>query len=109
MKVDLTLERDVQRAVVHVLETFGCRVISLRSLHSAKKGRPKQMRGVPDLKVYQRQQRRTFWFEVKRSGEQLSEDQEAFRRIAQECGETYVWGGVHEAQEHLKAIGLLVG
>jgi hypothetical protein len=108
MKIDLTLEVEVQRAVVRVLETFQCHVISFRSLHAAKKTRPSQARGVPDLKVYVPQKRTAFWFECKRPGEVLSEDQRRFKLLAEQCQEAYAWGGVHEAQEQLRKIGLLV-
>lgn len=104
----LERESDIQYSCTKLLEAVGCVVVSFRSLHSAKKARPKQFRGVPDLKVFAPRQRLAFWLELKRPGEVLSEAQRMFKQIAEQCQEGYVVArSVAELQGYLRLRGVI--
>ena len=104
--VDLTLEREIQRAVVELYEGLGCEVIRFSQPGRRGSG-TRQTPGIPDLRIYCARKRRSWWCEIKTPTGRQSPAQALFQLIAEACGEAYVLGGMEANLAHCRAIELL--
>jgi hypothetical protein len=95
-------ERDVQRQVVRLYESFRCIVYS-----TANPRRTFSTPGIPDLLVFSPVASRFWLHEVKAERGRVSDEQRAFEELCGSCGVGHVLGGVEEAKRHLQAIGLM--
>ena len=97
------LEKSVQRDIVTMLEGLGCTV---RRLGGAKR-RTTTAAGLPDLYVFCPRKRCAFWFEVKAAWGRLSPEQQAFRDLCSMCGVIHGMGGMQDARDLCRALGIL--
>lgn len=95
-------EKAEQREVYRLYVALGCEVIWFSQPRATM-----QTPGVPDLKVYCRRKRLTWWHECKAAGGQQSPAQVGFEQLARACGEHYVLGGWDRAVDAVKAFGLV--
>jgi hypothetical protein len=95
-------EKDEQREIVRLYETLGCEIVSFSQPRATM-----QTEGIPDLKVYCRRKRLTWWHEAKAAGGMQSKAQVAFEARARACGEHYVLGGWLAAVVAVRAFGLV--
>lgn len=101
--IEQVLEKDEQREVYRLYVAVGCDVIWFSQPRATM-----QTQGIPDLKVYCRRKRLTWWHETKRPvGGVQSKDQQEFQRRAELCGEHYVLGGWEEAVSTVRKFGLV--
>ena len=102
VNVDLSRETDVQRAVMRVYQAFGCEV---RRFNEGRRTRISE--GWPDLMVFCPQKGLHWAHEVKVPGGLQSSEQTVMEMLARRSGLEYVLGGIHEAQEQLRKVGLI--
>lgn len=102
VKIDLTRETQVQAAVMRVYQAFGCEV---RRFNEGRRTRVSA--GWPDLFVFCRQKTTHWVHEAKALGGKQSPEQSATQELCEACGLPYVLGGIHEAQEQLRLVGLI--
>ena len=102
----MTLERDVERAVIALYRSMGCEVWTL-SWKTRGRAVTTQA-GIPDLWVM-RIGKGGWWQEVKTPGGRQSREQDAFMQQCARAGVPYVLGGVDAAAAHLQAIGVILG
>lgn len=98
----LEFERDMQRAVIRLYESVGCRVVRFSQTRATR-----QTPGIPDLKVYCPRKGVTWWMEVKAPGGKQEPEQQVFQALAEACGETYVLGGLEVALRQLERVGVV--
>jgi hypothetical protein len=102
VKLDLTREREIQRAVIHVYEAFDCEVKRF------SEGRPSRVTpGWPDLAVFCVRKATMWLHETKTATGVQSASQHHMQLLAESCGIRYILGGVREAQAHLRALDLI--
>ena len=119
------LEKHIQFDIVKLLESLGAKVYRIGT--KRKKGDHQgtmQTAGIPDLlafvptKISTVNPRRVssvrwksspvqLWIEVKRPGEEMSEEQAKFRNHALEADCAHVVGGVDEVVDWLRARGIV--
>ena len=104
MRIARTLEKDVQKDVIKNAKRFGCEVVSFSQPFGAL-----QTKGIPDLRIYHRERKRSAWFEVKRDGGKQSPGQKSFQILVESVGERYVMGGVPELVSLLREWGFKLG
>lgn len=102
MRIDFSRETEVQAAVVHVYETFN---VEVKRFSEGRKSRITP--GWPDLACFCPQKAVMWLHETKTAAGVQSVAQGHLQQLAESCNVTYVLGGVHEAQEHLRKIGLI--
>jgi len=102
VKVDLSRETDVQRAVMRVYQAFGCEV---RRFNEGRRTRISE--GWPDIFVFCRQKATHWVHEVKVPGGEQSPQQSETQELCEACRLPYILGGVHEAQDYLQRIGVI--
>ena len=94
-------EKVVQKGVIALYEAFGCRV-----WHHSEPRAALVSVGYPDLTIFCPRRKARWYFEVKAKGGKLRPSQVAFKLTAESCGCTVLVGGLREAKDHLKRIGL---
>ena len=93
-------ETDVQARCKKRYRAVGCKVWD-----TSQKRRALITPGLPDLLVFH-VGKQAFWFhEVKHKAPQTDEQQK-FQRACEACGVKYLLGGVEEATDHLRELGL---
>ncbi len=95
-------EKVEQREVYRLYVALGCEVIWFSQPRATM-----QTEGIPDLKIYCRRKRLTWWHECKAAGGAQSPAQIAFEGLASACGEHYVLGGWDRAVDAVKVFGLV--
>lgn len=122
-------EREVHYEVKRAYEAVGCFVANLAQGYrpgGKRHATTRQTKGIPDLYIipplrfdhavrypdtpYGRRYGRLqpWWMEVKRPGGKQSLDQKAFQVMCDERGVGYVLGGVAEALDYMRKIGLIL-
>jgi len=102
VKVDLSRESEVLRSVVRIYAAFGC---ECRVFQEGRRTRITP--GWPDLAVFAPAKGRMWLHEVKTADGVQSPEQSAMELLAKRCNVDYVLGGVHDAQEQLRKVGLI--
>lgn len=95
-------ERDVQRAVRQRYLEAGCVVYWLSQARATG-----QTTGVPDLYVFHRGARASWWHEVKPPTGDLSPAQRAFQEHCAATATHHVTGGLEAVEQLLRVLGLL--
>ncbi len=95
-------EKAEQADIYRLYTTLGCDVIWFSQPRATM-----QTEGIPDLKIYCRRKRLTWWHECKAAGGVQSKAQIAFEELARACGEHYILGGWERAVDAVKAFGLV--
>lgn len=95
-------EKEEQREVWRLYTTLGCEVVWFSQPRATM-----QTEGIPDLKVYCRRKRLTWWHECKAAGGVQSDAQIEFENMARACGEHYILGGWDRAVDAVKVFGLV--
>lgn len=95
-------EKDEQLEVWRLYQAVGCDIVSFSQPRATM-----QTEGIPDLKVYCRRRKLTWWHEVKAPAGVQSKAQIAFEELARACGEQYVLGGWEAAVEAIQTFGLV--
>jgi Holliday junction resolvase len=97
------LEKGVQREVTSLFEGLGCTVYRLGGANR----RTTTAAGLPDLYVFCLRKRCGFWFEVKAEWGRLRPEQQTFRDLCSTCGIVHAVGGMREARELCKSLGIM--
>ena len=97
------LEKGVQYDVKRAYEAVGCFVANFSQARASK-----QTPGIPDFYVSPPLLRGApWWHEVKRPKGKQSVQQRAWQQMCEVRHVAYVCGGVQEALEHLREIGVI--
>ena len=90
-------EKQIERACIKLYEQLGCEVMKFSMPRKTM-----QTFGIPDLKVYYRPKKKTWWHEVKGPNGKLSTHQEFIRTLTTACGEAHYVGGLDAAKQALE-------
>ena len=86
-RTDLRTEKQVEHSGDLLMAALGFTVIRFSQARATM-----QSAGIPDRKYFNPEKRLALWWECKREGGRVSAFQEAFKRVAEACGETVVVG-----------------
>ena len=94
-------EKQVQRDVVKLYRKVGCEVVIF-----SQPRKTMQTPGIPDLRVYLVRKGLAWWHETKTPKGKQRLAQGDFQDRAEQCGETYVMGGLEAAIAQLRKVGV---
>lgn len=108
-RVDLTLEREIQRDVIELYRSLGCLVAPTST---GRRGGTRNAPGLPDLYVFPPIRAyaiglQPFWHETKRPSGHQSPAQIEWQMLCEARNVAYVLGGTEAALIYLRSIGLI--